>query len=108
MSEAFKIIHYERNGHDIFQDWLDGIKDLRAKTAIARIVKRVEKGNFGEHRSCRNGVWELVINIGQGYRVYYSIVENTVVLLLCAGDKRTQQKDINKAIEYLQEFKKRN
>lgn len=50
MSEAFTVVHYERNGHDIFQDWLDGVKDLKAKTAIARIVKRVEKGNFGEHK----------------------------------------------------------
>lgn len=50
MSEAFTVVHYERNGHDIFQDWLDGLKDLKAKTAIARIVKRVEKGNFGEHK----------------------------------------------------------
>ena len=84
------------------------MKNIKAKTAIARIIKRIEKGNFGEHRPCRNSVWELVIDIGQGYRVYYSIVGNAIVLLLCAGDKRTQQKDINKAIEYLKDFKERN
>lgn len=108
MSETYTIVHYERNGHDIFQDWLDGVKDLKAKTAIARIIKRVEKGSFGEHKPCRDGVWELVIHIRQGYRVYYSIIGNTIVLLLCAGDKRTQQKDIDKAIEYLKDFKERN
>ena len=53
----------------------------------------IEDGNFGEHKPCRSGVWELKIDYGAGYRVYYSIVGTTVVLLLCAGDKRTQQKN---------------
>ena len=104
----YKVVHYEENGKDIFQNWLDSLKDLQARTLIARKVKRIENGNFGEHRFCRDGVWELVINTGPGYRVYYSIIENVVVLLLCAGSKRTQQKDIDKAIFYLKDFKGRN
>ena len=108
MTTQYSVVHYESNGKDIFQDWLDALKDVRAKTTIARAVKRVEMGNFGVHRFCRDGVWELVFNIGPGYRVYYSVIENLVVLLLCAGDKSTQQKDINKAIQYLQEFRKEN
>ena len=104
----YKVVHYEENGKDIFQNWLDSLKDLQARTLIARKVKRIENGNFGEHRFCRDGVWELVINTGPGYRVYYSIIENVVVLLLCAGSKRTQQKDIDKAIYYLKDFKERN
>lgn len=104
----YTIIHYEENGRDIFQDWLDSLKDLQARTLIARKVKRIENGNFGEHRFCRDGVWELVIDTGPGYRVYYSMIENVVVLLLCAGSKRTQQKDIDKAIYYLKDFKERN
>lgn len=104
----YKVVHYEENGKDIFQNWLDSLKDLQARTLIARKVKRIENGNFGEHRFCRDGVWELVINTGPGYRVYYSIIENVVVLLLCAGSKRTQQKDIDKAIHYLKDFKERN
>ena len=103
-----KIVHYERKGHDIFQEWLDDLKDVRTQTAIDRIVKRVEKGNFGVHRFCRDGVWELVIDIGPGYRVYYSIIKNVVVLLLCAGSKRTQQKDIENAVQYLKNFKEGN
>ena len=51
-------------------------------------------------------VAELVIDYGAGYRVYYSIAGKTIILLLCAGDKSTQQKDIDKAVEYLQKFKK--
>ena len=56
MPDAFNVVHYERNEKDIFQDWLDRLRDLKARTAIARIVKRDEKGNFGEHRPCRDGV----------------------------------------------------
>lgn len=108
MADAYTIVHYERNGRDIFAQWLDGLRDLRARTAIARIVKRVEKGNFGVHRFCRDGVSELVIDIGPGYRVYYSMIGNVVVLLLCGGDKSSQQKDIDKAVEYLKDFHERN
>lgn len=61
-------------------------------------------GNFGEHKPCRSGVWELKIYYGAGYRVYYSIAGFTVVLLLCAGDKRTQQKDIDRAVSYLDKY----
>ena len=94
----YQVVHYTRKGRDIFQDWLDGLRDIRARTAIARAVKRLEQGNFGVHRFCRSGVWELVLNIG----------ENIVVLLLNAGDKSTQQKDIERAIEYLQDYRKEN
>ena len=105
MTAQYSIVHYTENGRDLFEEWLKALKDKRAAVAIARTVKRTEKGNFGEHKPCREGVWELIIDYGPGYRVYYSIVGKTVVLLLCAGDKRTQQKDINKAIEYLKKHK---
>lgn len=108
MTKKYTVVHYESDGKDVFQDWLDGLRDVRARTSIARRVKRVEAGNFGEHRPCRDGVWELVINYGPGYRVYYSLVGEVVVLLLCAGDKRTQQSDIDRAIEYLKKFKGMN
>ena len=104
----YQVVHYTRKGRDIFQDWLDGLRDIRARTAIARAVKRLEQGNFGVHRFCRSGVWELVLNIGPGYRVYYSMIEDIIVLLLNAGDKSTQQKDIERAIEYLQDYRKEN
>lgn len=104
----FEVVHYERNGKDVFQDWLDNLRDVRARTAVARAINRLENGNFGVHRFCRDGVWELKIDYGAGYRVYYSMIESVVVLLLCAGDKHTQQKDINKAVGYLQDFRKDN
>ena len=105
MSEQKRIIHYMENGRDIFQEWLDDLRDMQGRNAIAKAVDRIEDGNFGVHRFCRDNVWELVIDKGPGYRVYYSMMKNVVVLLLCAGDKSTQQKDIKKAIEYVKRYK---
>lgn len=94
----FEIVHY-------CESWVKALRDKRAQSAIYRRLDRIEEGNFGEHKSCRSGVCELKIDYGAGYRVYYSIVGTTVVLLLCAGDKKTQQKDIDRAIEYLNKYK---
>ena len=101
----YEIVHYEENGRDIFQTWLDKLRDRQSRKAIQRAIDRVESGNFGTHKPCRAGVWELVIDTGQGYRVYYSMVGDVVIVLLCAGDKRTQQKDIDRAIEYLKKYR---
>ena len=102
----FQVVHYTRKGRDIFQDWLDDLRDVQARKAIQRAIDRIEGGNLGVHRFCRAGVWELVFNIGPGYRVYYSVEGGVVILLLCGGDKSTQQRDIDRAIEYLQDFRK--
>ena len=63
--------------------------------------------NFGDHKPCREGVWELRIDQGAGYRVYYSLVDGEVVLLILAGDKRTQDADIDEAIRCLKDNLKR-
>ena len=108
MDRQYRVKNYTLNGRDIFREWQDALRDARGSVAIDRRISRLKKGNFGEHRPCRDGVWELVINQGPGYRVYYSLIGDVVVLLLCAGSKRTQDKDIDKAVAYLQEFKERN
>ena len=105
MSTEYRIVLYRENGRDIFQEWLDSLRDYRGRKAVQNAVDRAEDGNFGVHRFCRDEVWELVIDTGPGYRVYYSMIGNVVVLLLCAGNKRSQQKDINKAIGYLKKYK---
>ena len=105
MEGQYEVVHYEENGHDIYQEWLDGLRDVRGKMAIVRAVKRLEKGNFGVHHFCRDGVWELVLDTGPGYRVYYSIVGNALVLLLCAGSKRWQNRDIEQAVTYLRRYR---
>jgi putative addiction module killer protein len=72
-----------------------------------RRVDRLMSGNFGDHRFCRDGVWELRIDMGPGYRVYYAHAEQTIVLLRCGGDKRTQDADINRAVAYWQDYQRR-
>jgi putative addiction module killer protein len=95
------------NQKDAILDWMRELRDATAKIAIDRRLKRIEQGNFGDHRLCREGVWELRIDIGPGYRVYYAITGNQIVLLLCGGDKQTQRADITRACDYWRDWQKR-
>jgi putative addiction module killer protein len=74
---------------------------------VDRRVNRVEQGNFGDHKYCRDGVWELRIDVGAGYRVYYAIADQAIVLLLGGGDKRAQDADIDRACNYWQDWQRR-
>jgi putative addiction module killer protein len=96
------------NGKDVFGDWLSGLKDARTRAMVAVRVARLAAGNFGDCKPLRDGVWELRINWGPGYRVYYAMIERTCVLLLCGGDKRKQAADIQKAVEYWNDYQQRN
>ncbi len=103
-----KIKHYiDAAGCNIFNDWWLNLKDYQAKAAIARRVERVEKGNFGDSKPLRDGVHELRIDVGPGYRVYYAKDGATVVLLLCGGDKRKQNNDIDRACRYWSDWQQR-
>jgi len=95
------------SGQDVFGEWFAGLKDARARAKVAVRVARLAAGNFGDCRALRGGVWELRIDIGPGYRVYYGKVKQTCVLLLCGGDKRKQAADIKRAIEYWDDYKRR-
>ena len=77
--------------------WLTRLRDKRAKAQILVRIDRIEEGNFGDHRSVGGGVSELRIDVGQGYRIYYTIRRQRVVILLCGGDKASQQRDIRLA-----------
>ncbi|WP_445246221.1 type II toxin-antitoxin system RelE/ParE family toxin [Microcoleus sp. OTE_8_concoct_300] len=88
-----------------FSEWLDSLRDLKAKFKIDRRLDRVGTGNFGDYRSVGEGVYELRINYGPGYRVYFGEVEETIVLLLIGGDKSTQEQDIRKAKTYWTDYR---
>jgi len=90
-----------------FAQWHDALRDYRAKTAITRRLFRITQGNFGDCKPCQDGVWELRIDFGPGYRVYYARYAQEVVLLLCGGDKRTQQADIVRACAYWHDWQVR-
>jgi len=94
-------------GRDPFQRWLDGLADLRCRVAIVRRVDRLAGGNPGDQRFCRDGVWELRIDCGPGYRVYFARPSADRVLLLCGGSKRGQQADIAAATAHWADYKER-
>ena len=95
----YTVEHYRNleNGGNFYQEWVTQLRDSTAKVAILKRVVRLRQGNFGDHKFCREGVSELRINVGAGYRVYYAIAGQEIVLLLCGGDKRTQDNDIDRA-----------
>ena len=100
-SFVYEIRHYlTRSEKDFFMEWRRQLRDTKAKIAVDRRINRIELGNFGDHKFCRDGVWELRIDVGPGYRVYYAIAGTQVVLLLTGGEKRTQDADIVRACEY--------
>ena len=103
-----EIRHYvNRAGKDVFDDWLTQLADARAQAKIATRINRLAAGNFGDCKSLRQGLFELRIDWGPGYRVYYAMIGPACVLLLCGGDKRKQSADIARALEYLNDYKER-
>lgn len=104
----YEVRHYlTPEGTDLTQNWLSGLRDLVAKVALVKRLNRLEQGNFGDHKYCRDGVWELRVDVGPGYRVYYAQAGKRLVLLLCGGNKSSQQADINRACEFWQDWKSR-
>ncbi|CAM4025410.1 type II toxin-antitoxin system RelE/ParE family toxin [Roseateles saccharophilus] len=90
---------------DEYRDWLDGLKDRMGRARILVRVDRLIDGNPGQHRDLTDGVSELKIDVGPGYRVYYTQRGSRLLLLLIGGDKATQQKDISLAIHLAKNFK---
>jgi len=80
-----------------FREWHEGLKDERAQRRIASRILRVREGLLGDVRSLGAGLSELKIDYGPGYRLYFTIRDGRLLLLLCGGDKSTQQRDIERA-----------
>lgn len=96
------------NGQSPFMDWLEGLRDIRARARVRTQLDRVSLGNLGDYASVGDGVYELRIFYGPGYRVYYGLEDNTVMLLLPGGTKATQRRDILTAKVYLADYRRRN
>ena len=87
-----------------FASWLDGLRDRRARTKIATRLLRIEAGLLGDWKAVGDGVSELRIDYGPGYRLYYTIRDQTIVFLLCGSDKRNQDRAIRLAKELVRKF----
>lgn len=104
-----RIIIYESKWRKApFKQWFKKLKDLKGKAKTRTRLNRLKLNNYGDFKYLQQGTYELRINFGPGYRVYFAKLQNEeIVLLLNAGSKQTQEKDINKAINYWKLFKER-
>jgi len=102
------LLRYQReDGREPFTEWLNTIRDKIAAARIRIRLRQVEAGNFGDCDTVGESVIELRIHVGAGYRVYCARHGKTIVLLLCGGDKSTQDRDIKRAKELWVEWKRR-
>jgi putative addiction module killer protein len=85
----------------VFGDWLSGLRDRHAKTIIAARIERVAVGNLGDVKNLGGGLSELRISFGPGYRIYFTVENGQVIILLAGGNKSSQQRDIAKARDML-------
>ncbi|WP_024539636.1 type II toxin-antitoxin system RelE/ParE family toxin [Comamonas badia] len=100
-------IYIDSEGRAPFERWLDELADRQARAKIRARLARVEAGNLGDCKPLRDGVQELRIDYGPGYRVYLSRQGAVLVLLLCGSDKSDQRREIANAIAYLNDWKQR-
>ena len=96
-----------REGRTPFNEWLDELDDQNIVACVLARLARVRRGNLGDCKSVGEGVSELRVDYGAGYRVYFAQKGQTLVILLCGGDKRTQEKDIQRAKQYWHDYKQR-
>jgi len=88
----------------VFQAWMSGLRDSKARNRIASRITRVALGSLGDWKPTQGAVSEFRINYGPGYRLYFTRRGRTVILLLCGGDKRTQSADIKRALKMVEEL----
>jgi len=100
------VVFRAKDGRVPFEEWLDDLKDKKAVAQVLARLARVRQGNLGDCKSVGGGVSELRVDYGPGYRVYFGQKGRTLVVLLCGGDKRTQDRDIRLAKHYWHDFKR--
>lgn len=108
MKVMIELFRYQRDdGREPFTEWLNGLRDKLAQARIRIRLRQVQAGNFGDSEPVGEGVIELRVHVGAGYRVYCGRHGKAVVLLLCGGDKGSQTADIKRAKELWSEWKRR-
>jgi putative addiction module killer protein len=94
------VLYKQVDGRCPFNDWISSLRDKRAQARIMARLRQVEAGNLGDSKSVGEGVIELRVDVGAGYRVYSAKSGTRLVILLCGGDKSSQHKDIQRAKEF--------
>ncbi|ELS03332.1 putative addiction module killer protein [Xenococcus sp. PCC 7305] len=106
--EKIVLTYVKKDGSVPFNDWLASLRDKKARAKIRARINRIRLGNLGDCKTVGEGVSELRINFGSGFRVYFAQQGNTIIILLHGGDKSSQDKDIKKAKLYWQDYKRRD
>ena len=104
MEKPFQIKEYLGSGNSSFADWLNSLDAVTA-ARVDRYIRRLEAGNFGSVKTLQEGVSELKMDFGPGYRVYFGREGKTIIILLGGGSKRRQSTDIAAAIEHWKQYK---
>jgi len=99
------IVYRDKTGKEPFTKWLYRLKDDGNRRHILARLRRIEQGNYGDCKHIENGVFELRLFFGPGYRIYFGEDGNTLVILLCGGNKSSQAGDTQKALRYWNEYK---
>ena len=108
VDETIEVLEYvTEDGRNPFRAWLEGLRDRQARARVRVRINRVRLGNFGDSKSVGDGVSELRIPHGPGYRIYFGRKGQTVVILLHGGDKSTQANDIALARRYWADYQRR-
>jgi len=87
---------------EAFRDWLDALRDTKAQVRIAARLRQAEVGNLGDCKSLGGGLSEMRVNVGSGYRLYFTRRQNILIVMLAGGDKSTQARDIKRAQKILE------
>lgn len=98
------IFYQDARGREPLNDWLNGLRDPMTRKRIIDRIFRLENGNYGDSKSLKDGVFELRLSFGPGYRLYFGEDGDTLVVMLCGGDKRSQTQDIATAKAYWKEY----
>ena len=104
-TKSLKIYHAP-DGQAPFQEWMESLRDEKGKGIINARLGRVRLGSLGDFKSVGQGVLELRVNFGPGYRIYLGRDGQTVVILLCGGDKKSQRKDIQNALAFWADYRR--
>jgi putative addiction module killer protein len=106
--EQFEILRYQTpEGEQPYTEWVNHLRDRQAANLIHARVDRLEQGHFGKVRHIEDKVWEMKIDFGPGYRVFYLRDGERIIILLCGGDKGSQDRDIARAQRYATDYWRR-
>ena len=103
--ELYRIVLYKSENNSVpFEDWFSKLSDTKTRAIIKARLNRIRIGNFGDVRAIGSGIYEIKINYGPGYRIYYGQHLKSIIVLICGGNKSTQSRDIEKQLNIGKSF----